>query len=81
MGSFLLFGVGLVIVGFGLANESIVFVALGLVAIALPILRWFRVRRENDGTWTFEGALEKPPDSATAPEPEQEDERERRRSP
>lgn len=66
-GSFLLFVVGAVIVAFGIAKWTPLVIVLGVVAMALPIMRWFRIRREPDGTWTFEGEMEKPPDSASEP--------------
>lgn len=77
-GSFLLFAVGLVVVGFGLANEDLLFTALGLGALVLPIVRWFRISRDAQGAWTFEGEMEKPPDAVN--EQESGDEQSRRHS-
>lgn len=68
-GSFLLFAVGLTIVGFGLANTNLAFTLLGVLSLALPIVRWVRVRREPEGAWTFEGELEKPPDNVSERHP------------
>jgi hypothetical protein len=78
LGSCLMFAAGLVVIGFGLASENVAFTALGVFTLALPIVRWFRVRREPEGAWTFEGELEKPPDAASEPEPG--DEQSRRHS-
>ena len=78
VGSGLLFAVGLIIIGFGLAKSNLAFTALGLLALAVPIIRWFRIQRGPEGTWTFEGAMEKPPDSVS--ESETADERSRRHS-
>jgi LPXTG-motif cell wall-anchored protein len=77
LGSLLLFAAGLVVIGFGLADTNIWFTLVGIAALALPILRWFRIKRENDGTWTFEGAMEKPPDDVSRSESREEQPRRR----
>jgi hypothetical protein len=57
--SYVAIAVGIGIVIYGLANGSVVFVGLGVLAIILPIHRWFRIKRDADGTWTFEGRARK----------------------
>ena len=78
VGSFLLFAAGLVIIGFGLAKSNLAFTVFGALILATPIMRWFRVRRRGPGDYTFEGVMEKPPDSVS--ERESEDEPTRRHS-
>lgn len=68
LGTLLLFAAGLVIIGFSLANGDTWLTVLGIFALALPLLRWVRVRREADGSWEFTGVVEKPPDSVKKPD-------------
>jgi hypothetical protein len=78
-GSIALFVAGLVIIGVGLAHLRVWIIVVGVVAVALPLLRWFRVRIKPGEGLDFEGEMEKLP-NGVSDSSEQESARTRRHS-